>query len=326
MRLEKNDFIDDLQRWHKAYKDYITNIGYSKNTIQTYTRLIEHFIEYSRGFQDEMSIREINTLYITSFLSYMENNALKNSKNKLKQNGLSKSTKSLYVRILKNFFSFVGDNNDELYLFEPIFKKIKIRDYQQKEEKTVYLNENEVEKLINALSNNIKKQNNYNAYRNSLLIKLMLYAGLRISEALKVKVSDFREYDEQTMKIKIIGKGNREQFAFIAKAIIIDELDYIKRYKQEDSELIDNELIMVTRSGKPLQRQNAYEIISKIYRKANIFKTGVHLLRHTFAMRMTKRTKNVLVVKKALRHASINSTMVYARAEESDLAEAIEKK
>jgi len=39
-----------------------------------------------------------------------------------------------------------------------------------------------------------------------------------------------------------------------------------------------------------------------------------HSLRHTFAMRVYARTKDLLLVKKLLGHRSINSTLVYAEA------------
>lgn len=45
----------------------------------------------------------------------------------------------------------------------------------------------------------------------------MLYGGLRISEALNVKLCDFEEVDDEILKISIIGKGGKEQFAFIIK-------------------------------------------------------------------------------------------------------------
>lgn len=45
----------------------------------------------------------------------------------------------------------------------------------------------------------------------------MLYGGLRISEALNVKLCDFEEVGDEILKISIIGKGGKEQFAFIKK-------------------------------------------------------------------------------------------------------------
>ena len=144
---------------------------------------------------------------------------------------------------------------------------------------------------------------------------------LRISEALNVKMGDFQEIDDKTYRIKIIGKGNRDQFAYIGKSIIEDEMSYFINVAL----LKDDDYIMVTKHNRQLARQNAFEIINRIYKSAGIFKRGLHLLRHTFAMRLTKKGVNPLIIKKALRHANINSTMVYAKAEEGDVVDVIEK-
>ena len=48
-----------------------------------------------------------------------------------------------------------------------------------------------------------------------------------------------------------------------------------------------------------------------------------HSLRHRFAMDLYRRTGDVLLVKEALRHRSIASTMVYARADRARLRAAL---
>jgi len=321
VKLDTGNFLADLQRWLKSYKEHIQSIGYSNNTLALYSRVLDEFIEYSRAYQEDMNISDINTLYITSYLSYIENKALKYSNKKLKSKGLSKATKETYIKALKGFFEFISDNNDELYSFSRFFKNIKVINSQKAEEKIEYLKDNEIERLLNMLEREIAKKHNYNFYRNSMLIKLLLYAGLRISEALNIKMGDFEELDEKTFKIKIYGKGAREQFAYIGKKIIKEEFEYFKNIAL----LKDDDLIMVTKKGKQLTRQNAFVIANRLYNKAGIYKRGLHLLRHTFAMRLTKKGANVLVIKKAMRHSSINSTMVYAKAEESDVVRVIEK-
>lgn len=61
--------------------------------------------------------------------------------------------------------------------------KLKIRT-EKAEEKIEYLNENEITSLLNILEKEKARKDDYNSYRNALLVKLMLFAGLRISEAL----------------------------------------------------------------------------------------------------------------------------------------------
>lgn len=68
--------------------------------------------------------------------------------------------------------------------------------------------------------------------------------------------------------------------------------------------LKDDDFIMVTKHNRQFTRQNTFEIINKIYKNTGIKKKGgVHLLRHTFTMRLTKKGVNPLIIKKALRYS-----------------------
>lgn len=315
MKLSKNDFILDLETWAKAYFLHISALNYSKNTILLYKRVINEFIEYSLEFQDEMTIKDIKTAYIIAFLQFLEEKACK-SANKLK-NGytLSKSSKSTYIKAIRSFFIFIAENNDENHTFDFAFKKIKL-DNTKSEEKLVYLNEDEITRLSTYLERQKAKKKDYISYRNALLVKLMLHAGLRISEALGVRLKDFSEQDEM-FAIKILAKGGKEQFAYIDKIKIADELEFLK-------DILDDEaLIMQTRNNTPLNRTNAFIIINKIYTKSLISKKGLHLLRHTLAMRLTDKGVSPLVIQKILRHSNINTTTIYAKATTKNVAEVL---
>ncbi|EHL1425436.1 tyrosine-type recombinase/integrase [Campylobacter jejuni] len=274
MKLKNTTISEDLERWIEAYLKHIQALSYSNNTFLLYRRILLEFVEYSLDYQDEMQINDIKTTFLVNFLNYLENN----SKN---GNKLSKKTKITYLRALTSFFSFISDNNDDLFIFSFDMKKIRFRT-EKSEEKLNYLNENEIIRLNNVLEKEKAKKEVYNSFRNSLLIKLMLYGGLRISEALNVKLCDFEEVD--------------------------DELEYFKENIQ------DSDYIMQTSTGKHLNRSNAFLIVNNIYAKALISKKGLHLLRHTLAMRLTAKGTNLVVIQKILRHANLNTTTIYAKA------------
>jgi integrase/recombinase XerD len=52
-------------------------------------------------------------------------------------------------------------------------------------------------------------------------------------------------------------------------------------------------------------------------------KKGLHIYRHTCAMQLYRKSKDILVTKEKLRHSDIKTTMIYAHAELSDVAEAM---
>lgn len=123
MKLTKNDLIGDLQAWAKAYFLHINTLNYSKNTILLYKRVILTFIEYNRAFLDEMGIKDIKTTHIVAYLQFLDEKAYK-SENRLKNRvSLSKSSKSAYIKVIRSFFAFITENNDENHTFDFAFKK-----------------------------------------------------------------------------------------------------------------------------------------------------------------------------------------------------------
>lgn len=315
MKLQTNNFINDLERWAKAYKNQIRALSYSINTIELYSRAIEQFIEYSLQYQDETTMRDIKSIYITGFLSYLEDEA--KLKGKIIKNGsyLSKSTKATYLKAIKGFFTFISDNNDELYTYDRFFKNIKVADSSKSEEKIIYLTEEEIGRLLNILEKEKSKKGSNGAYRNSLFVKLLLYAGLRASEALSLKIENFKNgEDEKIYKIEIYAKGGKNQFAYIFKNHIEEELEYFKQELEKD------EFLMQTKNGTQWNRSNAFDVVNNLYLKAQIYnKRGLHLLRHTLAMRLTQRDVSPIIIMKILRHSNIATTTIYAKATEESI-------
>ncbi len=299
MELKTSDIITDLERWQKAFLAHIQAISYSKNTIMAYRRILDQFIEYSLDFQEQMGIDEINLYYIINFLTYLENNAKK-------CNNLSKNTKSNYLKIISSFLNHINDNNDSFFNFNINFKKIKLKE-SKKEEKLNFLTNDEVERLLCILERNIEKKDNYTAYRNSFLVKLMLFAGLRISEALNIKLSDISISSDALFKIAIWGKGGKVQTAYIQRKIIENELNYFTTNK------IDG-YVFQTKNNRQLSRSEAFSLMTGLYKHALIEKQGLHILRHTLAMRLVAKGTNLSVIQKILRHSNINTTTIYAKA------------
>ncbi|ECC1872378.1 tyrosine-type recombinase/integrase [Campylobacter upsaliensis] len=301
MKLTKGNFLEDLDFWLEAYFSHFKALNYSNNTIMLYERVLNEFREYSLDFQDEIEFKEIKSAYILNFLGYLE------TKSKNINKKLSKKTKLTYLRVITSFFTFINENNEDLFEFSFNFSKLNTRN-EKREEKLEYLNDDEIQRLINVLEQQKIKKDDYASFRNAFLIKLMLYAGLRISEALRVRLCDFSEDEEDMLKIRIFAKGAKEQFAYAKKDYVDDELDYFKEHLKEQ------DYIMQTNTGKLLNRSNAFIIVNRIYAKALINKKGLHLLRHSLAMKLTSQNINLVVIQKILRHTSMQTTTIYAKA------------
>lgn len=319
MKLSTGNLIDDLYRWNKEYFRNIKALSYSNNTIELYSRAINMYIEYMHEYQDDMIINDIKGRHLTGFLGWLEDEAKKSGKKIKNGNYLSKGTKETYLKAVKGLFVFIGDNNDDLFTFDRYFKNIKIATDSKPEEKIDYLTNVEVSQLLSVIERQKGRVGDYNAYRDSFLVRIMLFAGLRISEALGVRPCDISLSSDSTYAIRVYAKGGKEQTAQIDARKIEDELEYFKKV----ANLKNDEFIMKTRSGKRLIRQGAFQIVNNLYRHAGIKHEGLHLLRHTFAMWMTSRGVNVIDIKDAMRHSNINTTMVYAKATKQTVINAV---
>jgi integrase/recombinase XerD len=247
------------------------------------------------------NILDIDKEFLLSFLNKDEN--------------ISSSTKILRLRVMKSFFSFIDEIEGLNSLFEIRFKKLSIK---AKVKEVEALNSDEVKRLLALFE---KKTNSFNKNRDALLIKLIIFTGIRASECLNLQLSDFFVIDVDGVsvyKILIYGKGNKERYVYIKVDKIQKELEFLT---------VNNYIvnyIAVTSSKKKMTRVGLYNMISNKMKKALIKKKGVHILRHTFARDLVAKNINLQTISELLGHASIILTAkTYARSNEGSKIRAI---
>jgi len=316
MRLQLGDIESDYTRWLKSYMRHLKYKDASKNTLEVYTRILNKLLEFIENQSLALILQDMNKEFFLDFIEYAEEHS--------KNHHFSKNTKQLYISVMKSFFVYVSDNNDELYTFENEFK-ISTKG-TKKTTKIKYLTDEEVTNIIEHLEDLKLNRGSYYDYIYALGIKLMLYGGLRISEVLNLKLNDFTisdlRDDEGNKDIYEIHlqdtKSGEEQTALIKIEDIQEELDYFK------SLLIINDSIFKSKTKNSLiHRSNFYVSVKTIMQKTGIVKKGLHIYRHTCAMQLYRKSKDILVTKEKLRHSDIKTTMIYAQAEKSDVANAM---
>ncbi|MCK4440774.1 MAG: site-specific integrase [Sulfurovaceae bacterium] len=315
MKLEKSTILKDYNRWLKSYIRYIKHREISKNSMLVYNRVLGKLGEYIEEQDEAEKLSDIDREFFFDFMEWFEDSSTKGN--------FSTKTKTLYISVLKSFFVYISDNNDEFYTYEKEFKDIMPKK-ANKSKKIKYLSDNEVSRVLEFLEESLKSKKHY-AYIHSLGIKLMLYAGLRISEVLSLElhditISDLTDKDGQRDFYEIYlkdTKSKEEQIAIIPIKYIEKELEYFK-------ELKNRKYIFQGKGSKnPINRSNFYISVSKILESLNIRNRGLHIFRHTCAMQLYRKTGNLLVLKETLRHSDIKTTMIYAHAEKRDIAKAM---
>jgi site-specific recombinase XerD len=141
--------------------------------------------------------------------------------------------------------------------------------------------------------------------RDELLVRLLLGTGLRLGEALALDVEDV---DLRRGEIRVRrAKGDRPRTAFIPADLGARLAAWIEGR--------DGRLFAI--SGRHAQRR-----IGEMAREAGL-RASAHALRHTTATRIYQRTGDLGVVQRVLGHASVATTVRYARCEEGAVRAAV---
>ncbi len=159
---------------------------------------------------------------------------------------------------------------------------------------------------------------NLNGLRNLCLIRLMLNAGLRAAEVLKVKTRDI-DWSSGNLMVRQ-GKGNKDRSLWVGD----EDLRLLQLWLERKARLPKSELIFTNRDGKLICGRYLRKMVKRMATKAGIFKdVHPHTLRHTFATDLFRQTKNLRLTQKALGHSQLSSTMIYTHIVDDELEEAL---
>lgn len=263
------------------YRKYLINIRkYPTNTVNSYLSDIKIFEEYLNSLRRDYL--KVDKDVIREYLKSLGNLGYKSS-------SVNRILSSLYkyydyLELLK-----VIDNNP--------FKSIK----RPKKEKKLpnFINNNDYEVLIDKT---LERRDTI-GLRNALLIELLYSSGIRISEAINIKLKDINRDDKS---IRILGKGNKMRIVYFG--------DYAKEYL--DSYLTlrssNSEYLFLNKNNMPLTRRGAEYIVSSLV-KSSLLKKKItpHTFRHSYATEMLNNGADIRSVQELLGHASLSTTGIY---------------
>ncbi|WP_103569523.1 tyrosine-type recombinase/integrase [Campylobacter concisus] len=229
--------------------------------------------------------------------------------------GLSDASKKNYRISVINFFAFLDKQNEEdgkAHVFDINLKNWGGVSGNKGQKLPEFMGEEEVKKFLEAIEESDFKQN---SNRNKLIIKVIIFTGIRVSEALNLKRKDITE-DGDLFIIRIRGKGNKYRIVMIKRHLIEAHLNAIAiNYINKEGYLFIN------KKGTRLTQAYVSRIVEQILFKAGIRKekNGAHMLRHTFATMLYKKQKDLVLVQEALGHASLNTSRIYTHFDSDKL-------
>ena len=154
--------------------------------------------------------------------------------------------------------------------------------------------------------------------RYEMLFELIQKSGLRISEALGLKIRDVRVVDGVAKSIRVIGKGNKE------RQVPLPEAFGRVLSLSVSGKGADEYLFAKKPGGKPPTAHAVRAYLKKLIDKAGIAKKVTpHKLRHTYATRLLEKDVQLVDIQALLGHESITTTQIYTHAGQERLSKLV---
>lgn len=151
--------------------------------------------------------------------------------------------------------------------------------------------------------------------RNLCMLRVMLNAGLRLSEVINLTPADL---DLETGELNVLrSSGENGRTLWLG----LEDRQFITTWYQIKPE---SKYLFCTLKGDVLKDRYVREMVKRLGRKAGIEKNIFpHTLRHTFAADLYAKTKDIRIVQKALGHADLSTTMIYTYIINDELESAL---
>lgn len=261
----------------EKFKQYLRSKRYSESTITTYSEALKSFLVFYR----EKVIAEITN---EDVVVYNNDYILKNN--------LSASYQNQTINAIKLFFKIIHDSKmviDELH--------------RPKNAKTLpnVLSKEETFRLID-LTTNLKHKT---------LLALIYSSGLRISEAINMKITDI---DSKRMLIHVKNaKGKKDRYTLLSTKVLELLKDYYTIYKPKT-------FLFEGQYGEQYSSRSAQSVLHQSAKKAGITKRiSLHTLRHSFATHLLENGTDLRYIQDLLGHSSPKTTMIYTHVSSTSL-------
>lgn len=167
----------------------------------------------------------------------------------------------------------------------------------------------EVESILNSVN-----ESDWYGLRDKAILEVLYGCGLRVSEAVSLRVSAV--YLDEGF-VRVIGKGNKERLVPLGEIACRAIRKYLdaRPYPADSS---SDDILFLNRFGKSLSRVSMFNMIKKQALLAGINKEiSPHTFRHSFATHLVENGADLRVVQEMLGHESITTTEIYTHIDSS---------
>ena len=266
-KLEKEKSIKN--HFPPEYIETLQLRNYCKSTITTYRLHFQRFLKY----YPYTKLKDITHEQIRQYLLYLVNDKKYSTS---AQNQAINSIKFYYEKVLGN----------------PVEKYFVPRPRKEKKLPQV-LSEEEVTKILKQIKN----------LKHKCIIYLIYSAGLRLTEAVHLRISDIQS-DRKQIFISS-AKGNKDRYVILADTILELLREYYKIYKPR-------KWLFESRPEIQYSKRKIQRVLKSAVEKAGIKKLAtIHTLRHSFATHLLEHGTDLRYIQELLGHKSSKTTEIY---------------
>lgn len=268
--------IEGMEQMEK-FKQWLRSKRYSESTITTYSEALKSFLVFYR----EKALDEITN---EDVIVYNNDYILKNN--------LSASYQNQIINSIKLFFKIVHDSK---MVIEELHRPKNAKSLPN------VLSKEEAFKLIDVTAN----------LKHKALLALIYSAGLRISEAINMKITDI---DSQRMLIHVKNaKGKKDRYTLLSIKVLALLKEYYTIYKPKT-------FLFEGQFGEQYNSRSAQAVLHQSAKKAGITKKiSLHTLRHSFATHLLESGTDLRYIQDLLGHSSPKTTMIYTHVSSTTL-------
>ena len=287
----------------KGFKNYLKlERSLSKNSIEAYLRDIDKITQFLEVVGQKIGPLNIQAQNLKDLLQWI---------NEL---GMLATSQARLISGIKAFFKYLILEDlikqDPSALIEAPKTRRKLPDV---------LTILEIEALMSVLD--LSKPENV---RNKAMLEVLYGSGLRVSELINLKISNY--YSEVEF-LKITGKGNKERLVPIGSSAIKYISIYLNEVRNHISIQKGNEdFVFLNRRGTKLSRVMVFLLIKDLAQKIGLKKTiSPHTFRHSFATHLIEGGADLRAVQEMLGHESITTTEIYTHLDRDYLKQTIQQ-
>lgn len=267
---------DSLTLELSKFKRWLQQKRLSDNTVHTYVEVTAYFLRYSLLKKAESYSIKLIEQFNYDFI-FRANRSI--------------SYQNQCINGIKKFFLFKEIDVNLLNIERP----------QKKKSLPAVLSIEEVKAIFNNITN----------LKHKTLLSLLYSAGLRIGEALSIKIEDI---DSKRMLIHIKqAKGKKDRYTLLSHSFLKLLREYYLAYKPKV-------LLFEGQHGKKYSNTSAQAVLKKALRNTKITKrVTLHTLRHTFATHLLENGTDIRYIQELLGHSSPKTTMIYTHVSQTSL-------